>query len=131
MKYLLLLLVIGLLVSPLLAAWPRPQQRQRERLRLQSMAAGIRVELSDAPGTERRTPNVAGPQGAWYCADLDPPVARRVLSWRSEDDGWHCQYCEGLEQAELLGLLDSLPAAVKALEYREPQSQTVVAGARQ
>jgi hypothetical protein len=91
-KYLIVILVIGLAIAPLLHFLPSKRQRALASLREQAAVAGLFVEFRDLPGADReyrRQPaNIR--QVIYYGVRLPPSRddGPRSGSWRQRDQGW-------------------------------------------
>lgn len=117
MKYLLILLVVGLALAPLSHFFPSKRQRLVARMREYAAVHGLFVEFRDLPvrGTgpqiERKS------QIIYYGIRLPPSRdrARSKLSWLPGDDGW-----AGLGHREPVpAAACGLPASVDALGMDE------------
>jgi len=122
-KILLFLLVLGLLVSPLVAALPGPAQKRREQLRQALLAQGVSVRLGVRPGVATNPEAARGRAAATdlrlaRCSiPLDAPASTpRCLALRQE----HTWDIQGLasadEQRRLQEALQAFPQAVEAVE---------------
>lgn len=117
MKILLLLLVLGLLVAPVLAALPRPEQRRRERLRQTLMERGVSVRLGLLPGMKLQKMSAAGSAAARCSVPLSGPAFAVPCLALREGDGWRIQGAlVDPARRRLQRVLQTFPAAVEAVE---------------
>ncbi len=123
MKVLLFLLVLGLLVSPLIAAMPGPAQKQREQLRRALMARGVSVRLGVRPGATMHPEAVpdraiaADLRLARYSITLDAPGPSTPCLARRQDNTWNIRGMASADtQQQLQEALQAFPDAVEAVE---------------
>ena len=92
MKYLIILVVLGLAVAPLLHFLPSKRQRALAGLREQAALAGMFVEFRDLPGAEReyRRQPASARQVIYYGIRLPPSrdASPRTGSWRQREQAW-------------------------------------------
>ncbi len=120
LKTLLLLLALGLLTAPLMAAWPSAAERRRGALRRCAMRLGLRVRLADMQQT--------GATAASYDRDIAyslvlPPRAGAAEQgrrrWLRTGDTWQVQGGGAVDRSSaqrLERVLDALPQSVHAVE---------------
>ena len=98
MKYLIIVLVIGLALAPLLHFLPSKRQRAIAGLREAAAVAGLFVEFRDLPGERPAysTASARDRQLIYYGARLPPSRGKqtRAGSWLRESEQWR-----GLDRA--------------------------------
>ena len=92
MKYLIIMVVLGLAVAPLLHFLPSKRQRALAGLREQAAVAGMFVEFRDLPGADREyQPQPASARQVIYYGIRLPPSRNnspRSGSWRQREQAW-------------------------------------------
>ena len=92
MKYLIIMVVLGLAVAPLLHFLPSKRQRALAGLREQAALAGMFVEFRDLPGADREyQPQPASVRQVIYYGIRLPPSRDkrpRTGSWRQREQAW-------------------------------------------
>ena len=104
LKILLLLLALGLLTAPLMAALPSPAERRRKPLRRRAMEMGLRVRLARLPGAE-----AGSADGAAYVLARTQRSGGVGTLWLSRSGGhWRAQSAGGGQAGDTLDMLDTL-----------------------
>lgn len=110
MAYVIVILALGLILGPLVAAMPRPRDREIARLRAQAAARGIVVSLRELPDIPPRFRFTPPEHLACYTVVL-PRHQRAELPrglFVRTGEGWQTREVGGAVPA----LLDQLPGGV-------------------
>ncbi len=116
-KLLLLLLALGLLTAPLMAALPSPTERRRGRLRQRAMQLGLRVRLAQIPGT-----TASHVHGAAYSLERSRPTKKRAsaaLCWLRSGRHWQSRQGDAERRSDderFERVLGTMPETVQAVE---------------
>lgn len=113
LKYLLILLVVGLAVAPLTHFLPSKRQRQLARMREYAAVHGLFVEFRDLPEAEGLAAKAQRTQQVLYYGKRLPPSRnepRQRRAWLRVDDGWSGQQRRWEVPASAAVLPDSVQA---------------------
>ena len=110
---LLLLLVFGLLVSPLMLAIPKPDQRRREALRKKLVNGGLKFQLAACPGNSDDSLSPV-PVGGWYGLTREQRDELQVLAIRKNQQ-WQILHCNHCPENKVERLLANFPDYISAL----------------